>query len=99
MTISIDGTEIGDIVELAMIVGSIAAFVVVAIIIYFLVRPPRRRPPPMIEAEPIEAEEMLALMDRMERRLVVLERAVTAEAEGKEKVLEAGAAPEQRRVK
>ena len=90
MTVQIDGTEIGQIVELASIVGSIVAVLVASLIVYLLVRPPRhvrerrraeRRGDLMIEAEPIEADELRRLVDRMEARLEVLERALADQIE------------------
>jgi hypothetical protein len=79
MTFSLTAGDVRDIVEVATIVGSIVAVLVSALVIYFVVRPSRRQR----SAEPADAldrEEMLALMDRMERRLAMLERLVTQDA-------------------
>lgn len=82
MTLSIDGTDIGEIIEIASIVGSIVTMLVVGLLVYLMVRPPRHvrdrrkadaRP---IELDPVEAEELWRLVDRMEARLEVLERAL-----------------------
>jgi len=90
MTVQIDGTEIGQIVEIASIVGSIVAVLVASLIVYLLVRPPRhvrerrraeRRSDLMIEADPIEADELRRTVDRMEARLEVLERALADQIE------------------
>ena len=54
------------------------------LLLYFLVRPSRRArelPPP--EDEAVGAEEMLRLVDRMESRLEVLERALADKEEGR----------------
>ena len=100
MTLRIDGTEIGEIIEIASLVGSIVAMLVVCLIVYLMVRPPRHvrerrkaeaaRPGP----EPLEVEEMAQVMDRMDARLEVLERALADEIRrpaigdrGKEQVL------------
>ncbi|HWT12875.1 MAG TPA: hypothetical protein VN231_08995 [Allosphingosinicella sp.] len=101
MTFRIDGAEVGEAIGIAMTVGGIVALLVVALLVYLVVRPPRR---PRVEArrepEAIDGEEMLAVIERMERRLEVLERAVTAEARPQgNQLLEAGEAPETRRTK
>lgn len=98
MTISIDGTNIGEVIEIASIVGSIIAMLITGLLIYLMVRPPRhQRQARRAEPEAIDGEEMLRLLDRMEQRLAVLERAVTAEEELK--TLERAESPEARRVK
>lgn len=77
MTFSLNAGDVRDIVEVATIVGSIVAFLVSALVIYVVVRPSRRnRGPARPEADTIDREEMLALIDRMERRLETLERLV-----------------------
>jgi hypothetical protein len=100
MTLRIDGTDVGAIVEGAAWAGSILGILIMALLIYLVVRPPRRprEAKPAVEAvEEIDGEEMLALMERMERRLEVLERAVDAEPKHEPRILEAGEAPEHRR--
>lgn len=85
-----------DVIEL---VGAVAAGGVVLVVlltvlcIYLLVRPPRRRRevPPPDAADAVDAEEMLALMERMERRLATLERAIEPEA-APARIEESGAA-------
>jgi hypothetical protein len=85
MTLSIDGTDIGRFIEVASLVGSIVAMLVVGLLVYLMVRPPRhvrqarkavRRGEAGTEADPVEAEELWRLVDRMESRLGVLERAL-----------------------
>jgi hypothetical protein len=85
MTLSIDGTDIGQIIEIASLVGSIVAMLVVGLIVYLMVRPPRhirqarkaeRRGDTVTQIDPVEAEELGRLVDRMESRLAVLERAL-----------------------
>jgi hypothetical protein len=90
MTLSIDGTDIGAIVQVASIVGSIVGMLIVTLIVYLMVRPPRhirerrkaeRRGEIGIEVDPIEAEELARTVDRMESRLAVLERALADQIE------------------
>jgi len=110
MTISIDGTDIGQAIEIAGIVGSIVALIVAGFIIYLMVRPPRRSRKRRAERdeEALATEEMLRLMDRMEQRLAILERAVDGEAnarhylerEREQQLLDAGDEdPQARRTK
>ena len=88
MTLSIDGTDIGQIIEVASLVGSIVAMLIVGLIVYLMVRPPRhvrqarraeRRGEIETETDPAEAEQLWRLVDRMEARLEVLERALADE--------------------
>ena len=87
MTVELDGTDIGAIVEGVAWGGSMIALLIFALIVYLLVRPPRhgrqrrraeRRgeiaPPAPRDEE--DAGEMRRAMDRMEARLEVLERAI-----------------------
>jgi len=82
MTLSIDGTDIGEIIEIASIVGSIVTMLVVGLLVYLMVRPPRhvrdrrKADARAIEPDPVEAEQLWRLVDRMEARLEVLERAL-----------------------
>ena len=74
MTISM---SLGDVLEVVAIVGGIFAAVVGALVVYLLIRSPRRgREAVRPEEDALDNEEMLALMDRMERRLETLERLV-----------------------
>ena len=101
MTVSFNGAEFAEAIAIASVVGSIVAFLIVAFVIYLMVRPPRRsRIEPAREAETIDAEEVIALMERMERRMEVLERAVGDETKTRSvRVLETAEAPATRRVK
>ena len=84
MTFSIDGTDIGEIIEIASIVGSIVATAIVGLIVYLMVRPPRhvrdqrrleRHAPRHVERDgPAEDEDLLHMIDRMEARIETLER-------------------------
>ena len=84
MTVSVNGNDIAQIVQVAAIVGSIVATLVVGFIVYLMVRPsaPRARPRARRrEADPAEAEELWRIVDLMERRLEVLERALADQLE------------------
>lgn len=77
MTVSINPGDIGQVIEIASIAGTIVATLLFAAVAYFLVRPKKRRDAPRHEApDELRIEEMLDLMDRMERRLATLERAI-----------------------
>ena len=82
MTLSLDGTDIGQIIEVATWVGSIVTMLVAGLIVYLMARPPRhvrrRRDSEPRTAEPdaVTTEELWRLVDRMEMRLEVLERAL-----------------------
>ena len=92
MTVSINGSDIGQIVEIAATVGSIVATLVVGFIIYLMVRPSRKerdRRRMERQADPRESEEMRLLMDRMESRLAVLERALADQIERPRKAADA----------
>jgi len=85
MTLSIDGTDIGEIIEIASLVGTIVTMLVVGLLVYLMVRPPRhvrerrKAEASRVETEPLDAEELVRLLDRMDARLEVLERAVADE--------------------
>ena len=89
MSFTIDGTELGPIIEIASIVGTVASALIVALIVYLLVRPPRhirqRRKAEergellRDERDDCEAEDLWRVADRMEARLEVLERALSDE--------------------
>jgi len=100
MTLSVNGNDVGQAIEIAIAVGGVLALLLGALLIYLLVRPPRRR---RATAEPAEealdADEMLALIDRMERRLELLERAVADGGRAEPELLEAGERPETTRRK
>ncbi len=101
MTLRIDGVDIVSAIEVAAIVGSIVAMLVIGLIVYLMVRPARnRREPARPEPDRVEAEEMLRLMEVMERRLELLERAVADQSRGEQELLAAGeGSPETRRIK
>ena len=84
MTFQVNGRDIGEAIEIAVFVGSALAMLIAGALVYLMVRPPRHvrmaRKAGLTERrtglDPDEAEEMWALIDRMESRLEVLERAM-----------------------
>lgn len=99
MTISMNDTDVLEVIGAAVAGGVMLFMLLGALFIYLLVRPPRRArqaPPP----EAVDYEQMLAVMKRMERRLETLERVVAADAAPRQGIPEAGAErPETRRIK
>ena len=91
MTLEIDGVNVMAIVEIVAFVASVIAMLVVGLLVYLMVRPPRhvrerRRAEKRgevlpREADPAEAEQLGRLVDRMETRLEVLERALADQLE------------------
>jgi len=83
MTLQVNGDDIMAFVHVARIVGSIVMMLIVGLVIWWAVRPSRRaresRDP--IENDSGDTEEMWRLMDRMEDRLEVLERAMADQVE------------------
>jgi hypothetical protein len=90
MTLSIDGTNVGEIIEVASLVGSIVAMLVIGLLVYLMVRPPKhvrerrraeKRGEIRTQLDPADAEQLWRLVDRMESRLEVLERALADQVE------------------
>ena len=83
MTVSLNGNDIGQAIEIALAVGGILAMLIAGLVFYLLVRPPRKAKIPAQVREPdaLEIEEVLQVLDRMEERLGVLERAVARDDE------------------
>jgi len=82
MSIQISPADFRDIVDVASIVGSVVATMLAVWIVYLIVRPSRRaREEQRLERDerPGELDEMWRIMDRMDDRLEVLERALAAE--------------------
>ena len=101
MTIRVEAVDMMQAIEIASVVGSIVAMLILGLIVYLMVRPSRRNrqaPPP--ESDAFDAAELIRLMDRMEQRLEVLERAVIDEPRDEARLLNAGEErPETRRRK
>ena len=100
MTLSIDGTDIGTAIQVASIVGTILALLIGALVLYLLVRPPRKSRDRRPDAEALDAEEVMQVLDRMEQRLAVLERALPREERAPRQLMNAGEeGPDNRRTK
>ena len=78
MTIEIEGlADVITAMEIAAWIGGMAFMLIAGLAFYLLVRPPRRREEPRpAQEDELDAEELRALVDRMERRLAVLERTI-----------------------
>lgn len=88
MTLSINGSDISDIIQIASAVGTALSFVIIGLIVYLMVRPPRhirqrrkaeRNGTIAREADPAADEDLWRAVDRMESRIDVLERALADE--------------------
>ncbi len=100
MTLRVDAAELVGAIEVATMVCTIAAVLVFGLIVYLMVRPRRQprnaRPPEDMALD----RDLLRLMERMEQRLEIMERAVAARAPEEDRFLHAGAeGPETRRRK
>ena len=79
MTVQMTESDVIELVGTVAAGGVVLVVLLTALCIYLLVRPPRRRrepTPPPEAADSVDVEEMVALMERMERRLATLERAI-----------------------
>ncbi len=100
MTLRLDAADLVAAIEVATLVGTIVAMLVIGLLVYLMVRPSRRRRDvPASEAAGLDTE-MLRLMERMEHRLEILERAVAGRTAGEDRIVQTGVeAPETRRRK
>ena len=99
MTIRMDEA---DVIAAAIASGIVAfaAIVLIGWLIYLIVRPSRRdRKRRQSGFSPAEVQEMIALVERMEQRLEMLERIVAQDAGPTERILQAGETAEPRRLK
>lgn len=77
MTLEIDGMDVLAMAQAGLLVGGLLVTLMAGLILYLMVRPPRHvREPRTAEPDAIENEELAQLMDRMQARLEVLERAL-----------------------
>ena len=81
MTVSLNGNDIAEIVQVAATVFSILLMIVCGWFVYLMVRPSRRARDKARQADPAEAEELWRIVDLMERRLEALERALADKVE------------------
>jgi cbb3-type cytochrome oxidase subunit 3 len=82
-TVQVNGDDIMAVIHVARIVGSIVMMLVVGLVIWWAVRPPRRVRDrrEAIEADAADNEALWRIVDRMEERLEVLERALADQVE------------------
>jgi len=82
MTFSVNGDDFMQAIEIASIVGTVVSAVLIGFVIYLMVRPSRRdAAQARHQPEALDAEEVIALIERMESRLAVLERAIGDDSE------------------
>ena len=82
-TVQVNGDDIMAVIHVARIVGSIVMMLVVGLVILWAVRTPRhvRNRRETIETDAADNEALWRIVDRMEERLEVLERALADQVE------------------
>ena len=83
MSFHVSGDDVMAAVHVARIVGSIVTMLVVGLLLWWAVRPSRRARDRSeeIETDQADNEDLWRLVDRMEERLAVLERALADQVE------------------
>ena len=83
MSVHVNGDDIMAVIHVARIVGSIVTMLVVGLLLWWAVRPSRRARDRSeeIETDQADNEDLWRLVDRMEERLAVLERALADQVE------------------
>jgi hypothetical protein len=80
-SIQVNGDDIMAVIHVARIVGSIVTMLVIGLVLLWAVRSPRRAGRDAVEPEAGDNEAMWRIVDRMEERLEVLERALADQVE------------------
>jgi hypothetical protein len=75
-SVQVNGDDIMAVIHVARIVGSIVTMLVIGLVILWAVRSPRRARHDAIDSDADGNEAMWRMVDRMEERLEVLERAL-----------------------
>jgi len=83
MTLQINGTDFMEVIHVVRVVGTIVTMLVVGLLIWWAVRPSRRSRDrrDAIETDAADNDELWRIVDRMEERLEVLERALADQVE------------------
>jgi cbb3-type cytochrome oxidase subunit 3 len=83
MTMHVNGGDILEVIHVVRIVGSIVMMLVVGLLIWWAVRPSRRARDrsEAIEGDAADNEALWRIVERMEERLEVLERALSDQVE------------------
>jgi hypothetical protein len=80
MSVQVNGDDIMAVIHVVRIVGSIVTMLIVGLLLWWAVRPSRRARDrdrrQEIETDEADNEDMWRIVDRMEERLAVLERAL-----------------------
>jgi len=83
MTLHVNGADIVEVIHVVRIVGSIVSMLVIGLLIMWAIRPSRRSRDrrEAIESDAADNDELWRIVDRMEERLEVLERALSDQVE------------------
>jgi hypothetical protein len=83
VTMQVNGNDIMAVIHVVRIVGSIVSMLVIGLLIWWAVRPSRRVRDrrESIENDTVDNDAMWRIVDRMEERLEVLERAMADQVE------------------
>ena len=83
MTLQVNGAEMMEIIHIVRIVGTILMIAVVGLVIAWSIRPSRRNRDrrETVDSDAADNEAMWRIVDRMEERLEVLERALADQVE------------------
>jgi len=83
VTLQVNGNDIMDVIHVVRIVGSIVSMLVIGLLIWWAVRPSRRVRDrrDAVENDAADNDAMWRIVDRMEERLEVLERALADQVE------------------
>jgi hypothetical protein len=83
MTVSMNADQVVGSIQLAAGIGAFLGVLILGLLIFWMVRPSRRakREAPVTEQDALDMEEVLNVLEGMERRLGTLERAMIEQDE------------------
>jgi|SRR4051794_14536245 hypothetical protein len=83
MTLQVNGADVLEVIHVARIVGGIVFMLVIGLVIAWAIRPSRRSRDrrESVEADAADNEALWRMVDHMEERLEVLERALSDQVE------------------